>query len=153
MWEAGARLAAQVQQGFPDRTERTRALPTGASARAHTGGLTWYDRAVEQHLLAEEPDLVLAALTACPPGPAQLDGAAELFGSLGRTRTQGRQLPESPEPDTDRARPGRRHLGQEIPTGQRPLRRRARPRTPGGDHPDGRALSQCARGGEVLGRQ
>ncbi|MGX4734486.1 hypothetical protein [Kitasatospora griseola] len=95
--EAGARLATQVQQGFPDRTERIRALPVGAEApaRAHTGGPTWYDRAVEQHLFAEEPDRVLAALTAEPrDGPAQLDGVAELFGSLGRTRTQGRQSPE-----------------------------------------------------------
>ncbi|MEV7123139.1 hypothetical protein [Kitasatospora griseola] len=66
----------------------------GASARALTGGLTWHDRAVEQYLFAEESDCVLAALTAGRPGPAQFDGGAELFGSLGRTRTQGRQSPE-----------------------------------------------------------
>ncbi|GGQ91426.1 hypothetical protein [Kitasatospora griseola] len=89
--EAEAQLIAQVQQGFPDRTERIQVLSAraGASARAHTGGLTWYDRAVEQHLLAEEPGRVLAALTAGPPGPGPTRRRCRTLRLARTDRTQG----------------------------------------------------------------
>lgn len=52
--------------------------------------------AVQQQLLAEDPDLILTALAtgSGSPSPAQLDGAAELFGSLEWTGAHGKQLPE-----------------------------------------------------------
>ncbi|MER7468807.1 hypothetical protein [Streptomyces sp. NPDC097981] len=50
--------------------------------------------AVQQQMLAEDPDLILAALTTRPPSPAQLDGAAQLFGSPEWTGAHGKQLPE-----------------------------------------------------------
>ncbi|MFD7262679.1 hypothetical protein [Streptomyces sp. NPDC059874] len=94
--DAKARLAALVQDGYPDGIERIRVLLAwaGVPARESTGGLKWYDMAVEQQLLAEDPDLILAALAARPLSPAQLDGAAQLFGSLEWTGAHGKQLPE-----------------------------------------------------------
>src|SRR5262249_10671183 len=78
---AKARLATLVQDGYPDGIERVRVLLAwaGVPARESTGGLKWYDMAVQQQLLAEDPDLILTALAPRPPSPAQLDGAAELF--------------------------------------------------------------------------
>ncbi|CAM5471349.1 hypothetical protein GCM10010343_37540 [Streptomyces avidinii] len=42
----------------------------------------------------ESADLVLAALAAHPPSPAQLDGASELFCTPEWTTAHGRHLPE-----------------------------------------------------------
>ncbi|MFE1440522.1 hypothetical protein [Streptomyces sp. NPDC058739] len=94
--DAEDRLAALVQACYPDGIERIRVLLAwaGASARASSGGLKWYDMAVEQQLLAEDPDLILTALAAQSPSPAQLDGAAQVFASLEWTEAHGRQLPE-----------------------------------------------------------
>jgi hypothetical protein len=94
--DAKARLATLVQHSYPDGIERIRVLLAwaGISARESTGGLKWYDMAVEQQLLAEDPDLVLAALATRPPSQAQLDGAAQLFASLEWTGAHGKQLPE-----------------------------------------------------------
>jgi len=93
---AKARLAALARHGYPDEIERIRVLLAwaGIPARESTGGLKWYDMAVQQQLLAEDPDLVLTALAARPPSPAQLDGAAELFASPEWTGAHGKQLPE-----------------------------------------------------------
>ncbi|MET9879787.1 hypothetical protein ABZZ36_35010 [Actinacidiphila glaucinigra] len=41
----------------------------------------WYDTAVQQLLLAEDPDLILTALATTSPRPVQLGGAAQLFSS------------------------------------------------------------------------
>ncbi|MEU5977643.1 hypothetical protein [Streptomyces sp. NPDC047315] len=94
--EAKARLAKLVRDGCPDGIERIRALLAwaGVSARESTGGLKWYDLVVEELLLAEDPDLVLASLATGSPSPAQLDGAAQLFGSLEWTGAHGTDLPE-----------------------------------------------------------
>ncbi|MFI9332522.1 hypothetical protein ACIGZJ_33945 [Kitasatospora sp. NPDC052868] len=94
--EAEARLAKLVQDGHPDGIERIRVLLAwaGTSARESTGGQKWYDTAVEQLLLAEDPDLILTALATGSPSPVQLDGAAQLFGSLDWTGTHGKDLPE-----------------------------------------------------------
>ncbi|MEU2718819.1 hypothetical protein [Streptomyces sp. NPDC007205] len=94
--DAKARLARLVQDGYPDVTERIRVLLAwaGVPARESTGGLKWYDMAIQQQLFAEDPDLILTALAAAPPSPAQLDGAAQLFASLDWTATHGQQLPE-----------------------------------------------------------
>ncbi len=81
--DAGDRLAALLQDRCPDPMERIRVLLAWAGIPAReSGGLMWYDRAVQRLLLAEDPELLLAALIAQPPHPAQLDGAAQLFGSL-----------------------------------------------------------------------
>ncbi|AUY53675.1 hypothetical protein [Streptomyces sp. CB01881] len=90
------RLAALTRLRHPEATERIRALLAwaGVPAREATGGLKWYDLAVQRQLLAEGPDLVLTALVARPPSPAQLDGAAGLFSSTEWTEAHGRQLPE-----------------------------------------------------------
>ena len=50
--------------------------------------------AVEQLLLAEDPDLVIAALATGTPSPGQLDGAAQLFSSFEWTTAHGRDLAE-----------------------------------------------------------
>lgn len=94
--DAKARLATLVQHGYPDGIERIRVLLAwaGIPARESTGGLKWYDMAIQQHLLAEDPDLILAALATRPPSPAHLDGAAQLFASLEWTGAHGKQLPE-----------------------------------------------------------
>ncbi|MFJ3830124.1 hypothetical protein ACIPWI_19445 [Streptomyces sp. NPDC090046] len=94
--DAEDRLAALTRRLHPDGIERIRALLAwaGIPAREPTGGLMWYDRAVELQLLAEPSDLIFAACAAQPPTPAQLDGAAGLFGSLEWTGAHGRQLPE-----------------------------------------------------------
>lgn len=94
--EAEARLAALVLRGYPDHIERIRVLMAwgGVPARESTGGLKWYDIAVQRLLLAEDPDLILTALTTRPPSPAQLDGAAALFASMEWTTEHGKQLPE-----------------------------------------------------------
>ncbi|MFF3430585.1 hypothetical protein [Streptomyces sp. NPDC002602] len=90
-----ARLATLIHHCHPDAIERIRVLLgwAGIPAREPGGGLKWYDMAVQQQLLAEDPDLILAAL-ATSPSPAQLDGAAQLFGSLDWTGAHGRRLPE-----------------------------------------------------------
>ncbi|MEU9394548.1 hypothetical protein AB0D86_31715 [Streptomyces sp. NPDC048324] len=94
--QAAARLAALAHDSYPDEIERIRALIAwaGVTARESTGGLKWYDMAVQQQLLAEDPDHILAALTVRRPNSAQLDGAAQLFASLEWTGAYGRQLPE-----------------------------------------------------------
>ncbi|MEV0695674.1 hypothetical protein [Streptomyces sp. NPDC050388] len=94
--DAKARLAALVQDDYPDGIKRIRALLAwaGVPARESTGGLKWYDMAVQQLLLAEDADLILTALATRPPSPAQLDGAAQLFASLEWTGAHGKQLPE-----------------------------------------------------------
>ncbi|MFE5330537.1 hypothetical protein ACFRCG_29540 [Embleya sp. NPDC056575] len=94
--DAEARLGALVRVAYPDRIERILVLPAwaGVPARESAGGLTWYDRVVEQLLPAEDPDLILAALTARSPSPAQLDGTAELFASHEWTEAHGTRLPE-----------------------------------------------------------
>ncbi|MFI8232510.1 hypothetical protein ACIGDI_27110 [Streptomyces sp. NPDC085900] len=94
---AEARLAALVQHDYPDHIERIRVLMAwaGVPTREPTGGLKWYDIAVQQQLLDEDPDAILTALTTRPPSPAQLDGAAELFASLEWTAAHGKQLPQS----------------------------------------------------------
>lgn len=90
------RLAVQLRRRYPDTTERIRVLLAwaGLTAREPSGGLRWYDQAVEQQLLAEPSDATFAALTSPPPIPAHLDGAAQLFGSLEWTTKHGKQLPE-----------------------------------------------------------
>ncbi|WP_150211615.1 hypothetical protein [Streptomyces venezuelae] len=94
--DAKARLAALVRAAYPDGIERICFLLAwaGVPARESTGGLKWYDMAVEQQLLSEDPGLILAALTTRPPSSAQLDGAAQLFGSLEWTGAHGKRLPE-----------------------------------------------------------
>lgn len=94
--DAEDRLAALTRQCYPDGIERIRVLSAwaGVSSRESTGGMRWYDMAVQRRLLAESPDLILAAFTAQPPSAAQLDGAAELFASVTWTAAHGRQLPE-----------------------------------------------------------
>ncbi|MGW2238846.1 hypothetical protein [Streptomyces sp. NPDC001759] len=94
--EAEARLAALAQHAYPDHIERIRVLMAwaGVPARESTGGLKWYDIAVQQQLLAEDHDAILTALTTRPPTPAQLDGAAELFASLEWTAAHGKKLPQ-----------------------------------------------------------
>ncbi|MFE6847553.1 hypothetical protein [Streptomyces sp. NPDC057686] len=94
--DAGDRLAALTRHRYPDGIERIRALLAwaGIPSRESTGGLKWYDLAVQRQLLAEAPDLVLGALAAGPASPVQLDGAAQLFASLEWTGTHGKQLPE-----------------------------------------------------------
>lgn len=94
--DAENRLAALVQQHYPDAIERIRALLAwaGIRSRESSGGSMWYDIAVLRQLHDESSDLVLAALAAHPPGPAQLDGASELFGTLEWTKVHDRQLPE-----------------------------------------------------------
>ncbi|MFJ1754656.1 hypothetical protein [Kitasatospora sp. NPDC088134] len=89
-------LAGLARWHWPDRDERIRALLAwyGLAAREETGGQRWYDLAIGEQLLAEEPESVLAALTVRPPGPEHLDGAAELFCTLPWTRAQGKGLPE-----------------------------------------------------------
>ncbi|MFD8305075.1 hypothetical protein ACFV29_22440 [Streptomyces sp. NPDC059690] len=94
--QAKARLAALIQDCYPDEIERIRVLMAwaGVAARESGGGLKWYDLAIQQELLAADPDRILAALTVRPPSPAQLDGATQLFASLEWTGAHGRQLPE-----------------------------------------------------------
>ncbi|MFG2994846.1 hypothetical protein ACGFZK_37055 [Streptomyces sp. NPDC048257] len=94
--DAEARLDALTRQRHPDAIERIRALLAwaGMPSRESTSGMMWYDAAVQRQLLAEAPDLVLAAMAARPASPGQLDGLAELFGSLEWTRAHGMQLPE-----------------------------------------------------------
>lgn len=94
--DAEDRLAALTRHRHPDGIERIRALLAwaGSASRESTGGLMWYDMAVQRQLLAEAPELVLAALAARPASPVQLDGAAQLFDSLEWTGSQGKQLPE-----------------------------------------------------------
>jgi hypothetical protein len=90
------RLATQLRRRHPETTERIRALLAwaGLAAREPSGGLRWYDQAVEQLLLAEPAGAIIAALTNPSPSTAHLDGAAQLFGSLGWTAQHGKQLPE-----------------------------------------------------------
>ncbi|MFJ8011102.1 hypothetical protein [Streptomyces sp. NPDC096339] len=94
--EATARLATLAQDRFPDGIERAGALLAwaGVAARESTGGLKWYDMAVQQLLLAEGPDIIVAALATDSPSPGRLDGAAELFSSLKWTGAHGKDLPE-----------------------------------------------------------
>ncbi|MEU1287988.1 hypothetical protein [Kitasatospora sp. NPDC005856] len=94
--DAKARLATLVQDGHPDEIERIRVLLAwaGISARESTGGLKWYDMAVQQLLLAEDPDLIIAALATGLPSPVQLDGATQLFSSFEWTGAHGKDLPE-----------------------------------------------------------
>lgn len=94
--EAEGRLAALIRQHYPDAIERNRALLAwaGVRCRESTGGSMWYDMAVLRRIHAESPDLVLTALAARPPSPAQLDGASELFCTLEWTNAHDRQLPE-----------------------------------------------------------
>ncbi|QKW18595.1 hypothetical protein HUT16_05540 [Kitasatospora sp. NA04385] len=89
-------LAGMARWHWPDRAERIRALLAwlALGAREEGGGLTWYDLALQGQLLAEEPESVLAALTARPCTPAHLDGAAQLFAAPEWTGARGRGLPE-----------------------------------------------------------
>ncbi|MFG2004015.1 hypothetical protein ACGFNU_33145 [Spirillospora sp. NPDC048911] len=87
-------LAALTRRRYPDGIERVRALLAWAGLAAREpGGMYWYERAVEQQLLAEPADLIFAALTTEPPSPAQLDGAANLFGCMEWTTAHGKKLP------------------------------------------------------------
>ncbi|MGW7381473.1 hypothetical protein [Streptomyces sp. NPDC054794] len=94
--DAGERLAALTRHHYPDAIERIRVLLAwaGLPTRESTGGLRWYDMAVQRLLLAEEPDLLVTACTVRPPSPVQLDGAAALFSSLERTQAHGMRLPD-----------------------------------------------------------
>lgn len=94
--EAEKRLVTHTRRHYPDAIERIRVLLAwaGIRSRESSGGSMWYDMAVLRQLLAEDADILLAALTVRPPDPAQLDGAAELFGSLEWTNAHGRKLPE-----------------------------------------------------------
>ncbi|MFJ2238999.1 hypothetical protein [Streptomyces sp. NPDC087859] len=94
--EAKARLAALSRQRYPDGIERIRVLLAwaGIPSRESTGGLQWYDLAVQEQLLGEDPALVLAAAATRPSSPDRLDGAAELFGSTKWTEAHGRGLPK-----------------------------------------------------------
>ncbi|MFF8476074.1 hypothetical protein [Streptomyces sp. NPDC015414] len=49
---------------------------------------------MQRQLLAEPAERILAALTTGAPGPAQLDGAAQLFGSLEWITAHGKDVPE-----------------------------------------------------------
>ncbi|MFJ8045243.1 hypothetical protein ACIRBX_32540 [Kitasatospora sp. NPDC096147] len=92
--EARERLRALTRERYPAPAERIPLLLAwaGAPAREATGGLRWFDIAVEDQLLAEDPALVLAAL-ADRPTPAQLDGASELFANLEWSKANGTGLP------------------------------------------------------------
>lgn len=94
--DAKDRLATIIRRCYPDGVTRIRVLLAwaGISSRESTGGLMWYDTAVQQLLLAEDPDLILAAITTRSASPAQLDGAAQLFACLEWTTAHGKQLPE-----------------------------------------------------------
>ncbi|MEV0293652.1 hypothetical protein [Nocardia sp. NPDC050710] len=94
--EAQQRLAALVRQRYADEIDRVRILLAwaGIPSREASGGLMWYDLAVQRLLLAEAPDTVLTALTVQVPTAAQLDGAAGLFTSYEWVTAHGRQLPE-----------------------------------------------------------
>lgn len=94
--EAEGRIGALARHLHTDGTERVRALLAwaGIPSRETTSGLMWYDMAVQRLLLAEAPELLLAAFAAGAPSAAQLDGAAALFSSLEWTKAHGRQLPE-----------------------------------------------------------
>lgn len=94
--DAEDRLAALIQQHYPDAIERIRALLAwaGTCSRESSGGSTWYDMVVLRQLHDEAPDLVLAALAAVSPSPAQLDGASELFCAPEWTKAHDRHLPE-----------------------------------------------------------
>ncbi|MGV9341144.1 hypothetical protein [Streptomyces sp. NPDC003688] len=94
--DAEDRLAALTRHHYPEGIERARALLAwaGTAARESTGGLLWYDLTVQRQLFAEHPDHVVAALVTQVPSRAQLDGAAQFFGSLEWTREHGRGLPE-----------------------------------------------------------
>ncbi|MFI7358055.1 hypothetical protein ACIBTP_29555 [Streptomyces avidinii] len=94
--DAEDRLAALIQQHYPDATGRIRALLAwaGIPSRESSSGSRWYDMAVLRRLHDEPADLVLAALAAHPPSPAQLDGASELFCAPEWTTAHDRHLPE-----------------------------------------------------------
>ncbi|MCX5358571.1 hypothetical protein OG864_07665 [Streptomyces sp. NBC_00124] len=94
--EAKDRLAALSRQRYPDGIERIRVLLAwaGIPSRESTGGLQWYDMALQEQLLSEDPALVLAAAATRPSSPDRLDGAAELFGSTKWTEAHGRGLPK-----------------------------------------------------------
>ncbi|MEU5322317.1 hypothetical protein AB0G67_37055 [Streptomyces sp. NPDC021056] len=94
--EAKDRLAALSRQRYPDGIERIRVLLAwaGIPSRESTGGLQWYDLAVQEQLLGEDAALVLAAAATRPSSPDRLDGAAELFGSTKWTEAHGRGLPK-----------------------------------------------------------
>ncbi|MFF4345620.1 hypothetical protein ACFY00_37655 [Kitasatospora sp. NPDC001540] len=93
---ARAGFAGLVRRHWPDRDERIRALLAwlALAAREESGGSKWYDIALREQLLAEEPESVLAALTVRPPEPAHLDGAAQLFCAARWVDSQGMGLPE-----------------------------------------------------------
>nr|WP_228838977.1 hypothetical protein [Nocardia amamiensis] len=82
--EAEQRLAALFRQRYPDEIDRVRILLAwaGIPSREASGGLKWYDLAVQRLLLAEAPDIVLTALIVQSPSAAQLDGAVQLFSSF-----------------------------------------------------------------------
>jgi hypothetical protein len=94
--DASARLGTLARHRYPDWIERIHALLAwaGVPAREPTGGLKWYDMAVQELLLAEDPYLLLTALTTRPLSPVQLDGATNLFASAEWTGTHGMRLPE-----------------------------------------------------------
>lgn len=94
--EAKARLATLTRQRYPDGIERIRVLLAwaGTSSRESTSGLMWYDMAVQEQLLGEDPALILTAAATRPSSPCLLDGAAELFGSTKWTGTHGKGLPK-----------------------------------------------------------
>ncbi|NNN29877.1 hypothetical protein HLK59_05795 [Streptomyces sp. S3(2020)] len=94
--EAKERLATLSRQRYPDAIERIRVLLAwaGIPSRESTGGLQWYDMAVQEQLLGEDPAFVLAAAATRPSSPVRLDGAAELFGSTQWTGAHGRGLPK-----------------------------------------------------------
>lgn len=94
--EAKDRLATLTRQRYPDGIERIRVLLTwaGIPSRESTSGLKWYDMAVQEQLLGEDPALILAAAATRPSNSGQLDGAAELFGSTQWTGAHGKKLPK-----------------------------------------------------------
>ncbi|MER6677285.1 hypothetical protein [Streptomyces sp. NPDC000983] len=94
--DARTRLTTIAQDECPEVIERIRVLLAwaGISAREPTSGMKWYDMAVQQMLLAEDPELIIAALATGSPSPVQLDGATQLFCSFEWTAAQGTDLPE-----------------------------------------------------------
>lgn len=89
-------LGALFMDRYRDALERSRLLLAWAGFPAReTDGTPWHETAAQRMLLREDPDVVFAALD--DAGPAELDGAAELFTSFGWTKDP-QARPALPEP-------------------------------------------------------